>query len=285
MSYPLLVSIILPTYNRATYIRKAIESVLSQTYRGFELIIIDDGSTDETPKIISEFKRKDARVKCMTNKPNIGLVKSLNKGVKNAQGKYIARLDDDDFWCDKGKLEKQVKFLENNPSYVAVGGGVIRVDATGKETSRHLLSENDKDLKNSMLLNNSFVHSTVVFKKEIWEMVGGFDESLDFSEDWDLWLRFGKIGKFYNFQQYFVRYLQDRQNKSNYNIQHNARLNIKLRKKYRNDYPNFWKAYILGWAQYIYTFLPFRIALKPIFSKLRRIIFGHPGYKSFVGKT
>ncbi|MGB2762530.1 MAG: glycosyltransferase [Minisyncoccales bacterium] len=281
MSHPSLVSIILPTYNRGTYIRRAVGSVLSQTYKEFELIIIDDGSTDETPKIISEFKRKNTRVKCITNKPNIGLVKSLNKGIKNAKGKYIARIDDDDSWCDSQKLEKQVEFLENNVDYIAVGGGVIKVDAAGKEIARHLLSENDKDLKNSMLLNNSFVHSSVVFRKEIWEKVGGFDETLDFSEDWDLWLRFGQLGNFYNFQQYFVRYLQDQQNKSNYNIQHNARLNIKLRKKYRNDYPNFWKAYILGWAQYIYTFLPFRIALKPIFSKLRRIIFGNPGYEFF----
>ena len=120
--------------------------------------------------------------------------------------------------------------------------------------------------------------------KEIWEMAGGFNESLGFSEDWDLWFRFGKLGKFYNFQEYFTCYLQGEQNISNLNVRRNLKLNIKLRKKYRHDYPNFWKAFFLGWAYYFYTFLPFWQFGRPMFSKMRRIFFGQPVYKVLKGK-
>jgi len=280
-----LVSVILPTYNRERYIKRAIESVLNQTCKNIELIIIDDGSTDKTSEIISEFSKKDPRIAILTNETNLGLVRSLNKGIGKAQGKYIARLDDDDYWCDKEKLDKQVRFLEAHSEYILVGGGVIRVDESGKEIVRHLLSESDGEIRKLILFDNVFAHPTVVFRKSAWELAGGFDENLPFSEDWDLWLRFGKLGKFYNFQEYFTCYLQGKQNISNFNIRRNLKLNIRLRKKYRNDYPNFCKAFLLGWAYYFYTFLPFSQFLKPIFSKIRRIIFGQPVYKSFPAKT
>ena len=279
-----LVSVILPTHNRVKYIRKAIESVLGQTYRNLELIIINDGSDDKTSDVIHKFTERDQRVKNVKNEINIGLVKSLNKGITKSKGKYIARIDDDDFWCDKEKLEKQVRFLENNLDYVAVGGGVIKVNLNGKEVAKHLLTEKNKDIKNAMLLNNSFVHSSVMFRKNAIDCVGGYNPELSSSnsEDWDLWLKLGKLGKFYNFQEYFVYYSQDYHNKTNHNIRNSAWVNIKLREKYRKDYPHFWKSYILGWAQYFYTFLPFRRFLKGRFSRLRMVIFGNPGYKSFI---
>jgi glycosyltransferase involved in cell wall biosynthesis len=112
-----LVSVILPTYNRVKYIRKAIESVLGQTYRNLELIIINDGSNDKTSKVIYGFAKKDQRVKTIKNETNIGLVKSLNKGITKSKGKYIARIDDDDVWSDKQKLEKQIEFLEQFYNY------------------------------------------------------------------------------------------------------------------------------------------------------------------------
>src|SRR3990167_5227886 len=107
-----LVSIILPTHNRSSLIGGSIESVLSQTFRDFELVVVNDGSTDNTRKVVDDFSMRDFRVRQVVNKTNLGLVGSLNKGVENAKGKYIARIDDDDRWCDKEKLEKQITFLE-----------------------------------------------------------------------------------------------------------------------------------------------------------------------------
>ena len=277
-----LVSVIIPTYNRAKYIKRALESAISQIYRNIELIIIDDGSTDKTKDVVQPYLA-DQRVHYIYQE-NKGVSVARNNGIKISKGKYIAILDSDDFWRDKKKLEKQVRFLEKHQDHVLVGGGLIRIDEKGKEIVRHLLPENDGEIRKLILFDNTFAHPTVVFRKSAWESVGGYDENLYFSEDWDLWLRFGKLGKFYNFQEYFTCYLQGEQNISNLNIGRNLKLNIKLRKKYRNDYPNFWKAFFLGWAYYLYTFFPFRKTFRSLFSRVRRYLFGQPVYKEFSGK-
>jgi len=274
-----IVSVVVATYNREKYVKKAIESVLSQTYKNIELIIIDDGSTDKTPEIIFEFLKKDQRIIILKNEINLGLTKSLNKAIGSAKGKYIARLDDDDYWCDENKMKKQVDFLEKNTDYVLTGGGIIRIDENGKEINRHLQPEKDEDIRKVILLDDAFVHSSVVFKKSVWELSGGYDgygEDIFFSEDWDLWLKLGKIGKFYNFQEYFVCYMLWEGNISNRNIFYNLIMANKLRKRYRHDYPNFLKGFFLGWVSYLYVFLPSNRFLKPIFSKIKRIIFGPP---------
>lgn len=278
-----LVSIILPTYNRASYLKRSVESVLSQTYKNFELVIVNDGSRDNTAEVVAGLIAQDGRVRLATNKTNAGLVKSLNHGVRAARGEYIARIDDDDVWEDSEKLAKQVAFLDAHADHVLIGGGVIRVDAKGKEIMRFMLPEHDQDIRRMMLLNNPFAHAAVMFKKSTWERAGGYDEALPFSEDWDLWMRFGDFGKYYNFQEYFLRYLKAGQNKTSDDvrvIRTNTRLNMRLRMKYRTKFPNFLKSFILGWTYYASTFLPFRDAMHPIFSKLRRLALGQPAYSA-----
>lgn len=279
MQQNFLVSIILPTYNRTQYVKRAIESVLDQTYKNIELIIINDGSTDKTSEIISEFRKKDKRVSILTNKINLGFVKSLNNGITIARGKYIARIDDDDFWSDPKKLEKQIEFLENHPDYVLTGGGAIGINEKGKEIFRYLLPEKDENIRKYILSDNCFIHSTVVFRRTIWELVGGYDEKFCFSEDWDLWLKFGKFGKFYNFQEYFVYYLRWPQNSLNFNIKRNLRNRIELCKKYCKDYPGYRKAFFLSWVYYFSFFLPCRKKLRPTLMQLRTLISGRPPYK------
>jgi len=278
-----LVSIILPTYNREGYTKRAIRSALSQTYKNIELIIIDDDSTDETPKIISELSRKDSRIIILRNETNLGFVKSLNIGIRRSQGKYIARLDDDDIWLDQKKLEKQVEFLEKNPDYVLVGGGMIKIDEKDKEIARYLFPEKDNDIRKSILIDNPFTHSTVVFRKDVFEQTGGYkyEEEFGFFADRALWLKLGKFGKFYNFPDYFTYYLEPQDKRSDCKIRRRLKANIKLRKKYRRDYPGFYKSLLVCLSRYFYSFLPFRKALRPLFLKLRNIIFGPPAYKSF----
>lgn len=252
------VSVVLPTFNRASTLAKAIESALGQTYKDFELIVVDDGSRDETQGLLSGYARKDARVIFMRNRENMGLVRSLNKGIQHAQGRYIARLDDDDFWFDARKLEKQVSFLEKNQEYALTGGGQIRVDEHGKEIARLVFPETDKAIRRHMLFSNPFAHTSVLFRKESWARVGGYDESLDFSEDWDLWMKLGSIGKLHNFQEYFVCYLQGNQNRSNEHMVRDALLNVKLRITYRKNFPGFLRAFGRGCLAVVYAILPFR---------------------------
>ncbi|MSU54312.1 MAG: glycosyltransferase [Candidatus Staskawiczbacteria bacterium] len=285
-----LVSIIIPTYNGAKYIKRAIDSIFKQTYKNSEIIIVDDGSTDETPKIIEELKKGDSRIVIAKHETNKGFVKSLNKGLQEAKGSYIARLDDDDFWIDDKKLEKQVGFLEKNPEYVLVGGGLIKIDANGKEIIRYLFPEQDDQIRKSILISNSFAHSGVVFRKAAVSQVGGYDERFGFFADRELWLKIGTVGKFYNFPEYFTSYLDKEVNNYNYNgrnVQIRRKLisNLALRKKYKNDYPGYWQSFFLCIASYLYSFLPFRLHLWPLVFRLRVIIFGQPAYKYFENKN
>jgi len=127
------VSIIIPTYNRVDMLEKSIESVFSQSFTDWELIIIDDASTDGTEERMTKLSEREPAINYMRI-PRItgkGISEYLNIGLRNSRGEYIARIDDDDFWCHKDKLKMQVEFLDKNPEYVVVGGGVILVDKDG----------------------------------------------------------------------------------------------------------------------------------------------------------
>ena len=280
-----LVSAIVPAYNRKKYIAKAIDSILNQTFKALEIIIVDDGSTDGTDKVISELIEKSPSIIAIKNKINLGFVKTLNRGIATAKGKYIARLDDDDYWRDSQKLEKQVKFFENNPGYALIGGGVIKIDKEGKEVVRFLLPETDEDIRKAILISNVFAHSAVIFKKAHWEKTGGYDEEFGFFADWDLWLKIGKLGKFYNFQEFFVYYLDQEQcngrTTHDYLMRRKLITNIKLRNKYRDCYSGRKKAILVCFANYFYSLLPFRKKIWPAIFWLRNLILGPSPYKYF----
>ena len=121
------VSVIITTYKRPDYLRQAIESVLKQTFKDFELIIVDDDPESQNlEKVILSYR--DPRIIYIKNEENLGGAKSLNVGLKVANGDYIAILDDDDVWLSEDKMEKQVKFLDENPDYIIVGTSSIEVD-------------------------------------------------------------------------------------------------------------------------------------------------------------
>ncbi len=281
-----IVSVIIPTYNGGATLKLAVDSVLLQTYKNLEIIIIDDGSGPKTKEIIAGIIKKDQRVVLLANKTNLGFVKTLNKGVLAAKGKYIARLDDDDCWIDNKKIEKQVNFLEENKDYVLVGGGVVKVGGSGEEFIRYLLPEGDEQIRKIILINNAFAHSSVVFLKDKFLQVKGYSEEFGFFADKELWIKLGKTGKFYNFPGYFISYLDKELDNKKYNardvqIRRKLFLNLKLRFKYRRDYPGFWKSSILSFFSYIYSFLPYKKVFWPFIYKMRVLMFGQPSYKYF----
>lgn len=279
-----LVSVFISTYNRKKYIAKAIGSVLSQTFKDIEIIIIDNGSTDGTYEFIFELSKKYNNIIPLRNEINSGQAGAANKGISLARGKYIAILDDDDYWCDSEKLEKQVGFLEKNKEYVLVGGGVIKINNEGKEIVRFLLPEKDKDIRKVILTSNVFAHSTVLYVKDSWKKAGGYQENLN-CLDWDLWLKLGKLGKFYNFQEFFACYLDQGQNSSrikhDYQIRRKLIANIKLKNKYKNYYSGYKKALLVSFVSYFYSFIPFREKLWPMLFDLRNLILGPSPYKYF----
>ncbi len=252
-----LVSVVMPTYNRANLIEKAIESILAQSYKNWELLAIDDISTDETQEIMSGYQSKYPNIKYfrIPVDKTPGISKYLNFGIKNASGKYISRLDDDDYWCDKDVLILQVDFLENNPDYVLVGGGVIIVDDEYKELFKYYKKEKCEDIRKNALIANPFMHNTVMFRRETALKLNGYN-NLKFAEDWDFWLRMGTEGKFYNFQRYFTCYLSAGQNTSFKRQREQSKLLFSIIKKYKHIYPNYYKGFLLNTVQYIYSFTP-----------------------------
>ncbi len=251
------VSIIMPTYNRIAMLEKAIQSVFDQSFTDWELIIIDDASTDETEERMNELDSREDCVRYMRipKIENKGISEYLNIGLRNSRGKYIARIDDDDYWCHKDKLKLQVEFMEKNPEYVVVGGGVILVDGNGDELFRYLKKETDEEIRSFALFSNPFTHATVLFKKDLALKLGGY-KIIKHVEDMELWLRMGKYGKLYNMKEYFITYMTAGQNKSFTHQRENSRTVLEVLKMHKDDYPNFNKAFMLNYTQYAYSFLP-----------------------------
>jgi len=266
------VSILLPTYNGSRFISRSVESVLAQSFDDFELIIIDDGSTDVTGDIVNKFARKDKRVVFISNKGNLGIQRTLNNGLKIAKGKYIARIDDDDEWLDSKKLEYQVAFLDAHPEYVLVGTGVVVVDENRNELFRFLLPLDDAAIRDRMLFKSCFMHSSVVFRKNSVLKLGGYGESEEIRhvEDYELWLRLGRVGKLANLPSYGIKFMQRKSAITSKHKPEQFRKNIKLVRSFRADYPHSRMATFFAYLRSaLFTFdkvLPF-VSLKNWFIK------------------
>lgn len=184
------VTIIIPTYNRAALLPKTINSVLNQTYNDFELLILDDASTDDTKEIIAPFL-KDKRIRFITHHQNIGIAANRNYGITHARGAYIAMLDSDDVWLDQNKLAEQVKFLDKNPACAIIGTWMIQINEQDQILRKIKFVEEDNGIRRSLLYRNHIAQSSVLFRKDAALEAGGYDETLVTMEDHDLWLKIG----------------------------------------------------------------------------------------------
>ena len=177
--YSPLVTVIMPAYNCEKYIREAIDSILNQTFIDFEFIIINDGSKDRTNKILQSYQ--DPRIVVINNKRNLGIVKSLNKGLKLAKGEYIARQDADDISLPE-RLMKQVKYLDSRKNIGLLGCGVIEIDEYGSEKRRW-------EIKRDGEVIEFIAHGSVMMRADCIKQVDGYREELKHVEDKDLWYR------------------------------------------------------------------------------------------------
>lgn len=252
-----VVSIVLPTYNRASLLEKSVNSILEQTYKYWELIIINNESTDYTERLIRSFSEKDKRIRYFEVNKSLqgGISQYLNFGIHNSVGKYIARIDDDDTWSDRDKLKKQVEFLEANPDYVICGGGVIMIDSNGKEMYRLFKNETDEEIRGKALMACPFEHTTIMFSKDAAISVGGY-RNYKVCEDWDFFLRLGLIGKYYNFRCHFTNYLQSGANISLNDQSLVAKTELKIIREYKKYYPNYFAGMTIHIIQYLYSFFP-----------------------------
>lgn len=199
-----VVSIVMAVYNGDAFLAEAVDSILSQTYRDFEFIIIDDGSSDSTPAMLKKYAEKDKRIKVFKQK-NQGLVASLNRGILAAQGEYIARQDADDASMP-GRLEKQLDFMRRDRDIVALGSSIEVMDDEGKKLHRHAVLLNDNELKQELLLRSPFAHGSVIFRREEAVKAGLYQQDSWPAEDYDFWLRLSRLGKFANLDEYLYIY-------------------------------------------------------------------------------
>jgi len=202
------VSVIIPTYNRAHLIGRAIKSVLNQTYQDFELIIIDDGSTDDTEDIIRQFQEKDKRIKYVKHDKNKGGSAARNTGIKAAKGEYIAFLDSDDEWLLE-KLKRQMKVFKNTSSEIGVVyTGIISINEISEDTNiQYNIPKKRGWIYEDLLAENCVgTTSTVLIKKKCFEKSGLFDESLPGCQDWEMWIRIAKEYQFNFIKDPLIRY-------------------------------------------------------------------------------
>jgi len=198
------ISIIIPTYNWEKYIKETIESVLTQNFKNFEIIIINDYSTDNKEEIIKNFK--DNRIVYIKNDQNLNIVWSRNKWLEISKWKYICFLDHDDLFIDSQKLKLQYDFLEKNLDYGMVWSSVILINENWEKIWEINSRISDYDLKNHIIMSNQFTCWSVMFRKSIIEKIWFLNKRYNKSDDYDYWLKIWKISKIENINKYLFAY-------------------------------------------------------------------------------
>lgn len=207
-----IVSVIIPTYNRAHLVSRSIQSVLNQTYQDFELIIIDDGSNDNTEDVIEEFQKKDKKIRYIRHDKNKGGSAARNTGVRAAKGEYIAFQDSDDEWFPE-KLEKQMKIFENMPTEVGVVYSDMWRICRGKRKywCSPIIKPEDGVVYNQALdrfmgMGMGIGIQSAIIKRKCFNTVGMFDESFHRFIDLELFIRLSKYYYFYHINEPLVNY-------------------------------------------------------------------------------
>ncbi len=183
------ISVVMSVYNGAEFLSQSIESILQQTFKDFEFIIIDDASTDNSWEILQNFNNKDKRIKLIKNEKNIGIegfIKNLNFGCEIATGKYIARMDQDDI-SRIDRFQLQFEFLESNPDIFILGSWVDRIDRFGKSLGVIQTPLNNKEISKMMPKRISLFHPATIFRNKFYQNF--YREKIRYCEDYDFYLR------------------------------------------------------------------------------------------------
>lgn len=256
-----IVSVVLPVFNQhPEYLRHSLESILAQSLQNFELLIIDDGSTKkECLSILEKFASKDTRIHILRNTPNRGIIRSLNRGLENARGKYIARMDSDDI-AFPDRLQKQADFLEKNPDIDLVGTWVTIIDMNGEKIGTLHPPTDSELLKRNILKRNLLIHPTWMFRPSLISRIGHYREDAHSVEDYDFLLRTAKNGKIGNIPEILLSY---RFNENGISFKKNKEqewntIRLRMRAIFTYGYPK-WQAIFLIQPLLLFFFLPWQV--------------------------
>ena len=201
------VSVVMPVYNSQKYLAEAIDSILAQTFGDFELLCVDDGSSDNSAAIIQSYAQRDSRVKLIQHEQNLGSSSARQTGLRRAQGEYVAMCDSDDT-CRHERLEKQLAFMRANPAIGVLGGQALKTTPDMQPLAPHTVPQRHSLIVLHLFLGLFIVGGTAMIRREQLEAVGGYDERIRFAEDLDLWTRFAMQGgvRFHNLPDVLIKY-------------------------------------------------------------------------------
>jgi glycosyltransferase involved in cell wall biosynthesis len=183
----------MPSYNSAPYLKEAVESILGQSFHDFELIIVDDGSTDNSPGLLAQYAARDRRIRILRNDVNRGIVFALNRGLEMCRGEYLVRMDADDI-AMPDRLERQIAFMDAHPDVAALGASLRYIDAGGQDMNRVRHCAIRKSL--SLTAQTPLLHPTVVMRRAVLRQHGlRYQERYRYAEDYYLWLQLSRFGK------------------------------------------------------------------------------------------
>ena len=199
------VSVIMAVYNGSSTLERSVGSIIDQSFRDWELVVVDDGSSDDTPLILARMAKADQRIKVHSNSSNLGIGASLNVAWRKSACDLIARMDADDVSL-RHRLERQVEFMADHPDVSILGTAVELVDRSGNGLGLEYRPENHNDIVARLFHEIPVFHPTVMMRRHFLAAMGGYDERLRRAEDLDLWLRSYRRFRFHNLREVHLRY-------------------------------------------------------------------------------
>lgn len=227
------ISIVMAVYNEEKTLAVAVESVLAQTFSDWEMIIVDDGSTDSTPDMLKSFVEEDPRIRVLTNTENMGLAASLNRGIKSARADLIARVDADDINAPD-RLDKQYRYMSKHPGTDVLGTGAYLLDSSKQRIKEVLLPGEHRELASLPFLRTKFFHSSVLIRRRFFDRAGWYDASYTRAQDKELWIRgLGAGCQYANLQESLLEYSTNDYVRKWSSIFNQAKSLFRMARKYR----------------------------------------------------
>lgn len=264
-SIAVTISVIMSVYNAEKYLKEAVDSILNQTYKDFEFIIINDCSKDNSRAILREYAKKHKNIILLNNLDNLGLTRNLNLALTIAKGEYIARMDADDI-SDINRFKRQMDFFKEESSYDIVGTFSEDIDGHGEIIRSRTSPVTHNKIMQMLPKLSPITHPTVMFKRSSLQKLGFYNVKYTTSQDLELWLRAAGAGlKFYNIPEYLFKYRMDE--------------DFVERKSFKFRWNDFrmridgYRHINLPWYQYSFAFIPLFLGVipKPIYLFLKKI--------------
>ncbi|WP_162006662.1 glycosyltransferase family 2 protein [Roseimaritima sediminicola] len=228
-----LISVVMPIYNAQSHLRQALASILAQDFEDFEVVAVNDGSTDDSGGILQQFAARDRRVRVIEQR-NRGLVGALNRGLEESRGRLLARMDADDVAMPE-RFGKQVRFLQQHPAVLAVGTAIMNMDCDGDRLNVQILPTEAPAIDDQLMHRRTgLAHPSVMMRREAVEAVGGYRAEFEWIEDHDLWLRLSERGPLANLPDVLLCYRQHLKSCSwNNSVLRTRRINAVMRTAYQ----------------------------------------------------